>query len=139
MTADEFNIKLLDKLDDMNKNLATMNERLTVFEGKTDKALTSLSGKMKGNHDLLKSEIQSYVQKDTCENLRMKQGERIGDITKEFAVLKSSVEDHLKNNKSNIAAGTEMLITWLPGLLKVVAIVGGFLLALANGWIKFGG
>ncbi|GAG85138.1 unnamed protein product [marine sediment metagenome] len=51
---DDFENKLLDKLDIMNKNISDMNVRLTEFEGKTEKTLTTLSGKMKGNHDLLK-------------------------------------------------------------------------------------
>ncbi len=56
-----FEDSILEKMDKMNDSLTSLNTKFVVFEGETKKALTELSGKIKGNHELITKDLTSYV------------------------------------------------------------------------------
>lgn len=129
----DFEKTLLEKVDKLNESLSILTERLTTFEGRTEKALSELSGKIKGNHELIKTEIQTYVEKDTCETHRGKQGERIGKIETDVALLKNAVstlQDH--EDKHEIQA-SERITAWLPSIISVIAIIGAIIVLFSMG------
>jgi uncharacterized protein YjcR len=127
----DFEKTLLEKVDKMNdaftESLATLTDRLVSFENKTEKALTELSGKMKGNHDLLKSDIQKYVQKDTCETHRELSGKRIKYVEDRVLILEGKVEDLTEHEKSRQSNLSERITAWMPSIIITLSIVGGII------------
>lgn len=135
MANEDFNFELLKRLDTMNDSLTTMSTRLTELEGETKKSFIELSGRIKGNHELIKGEIQSYVSKDSCENHRERQGERIGKNEQAIALIGHDLSMLISDSSFKKSTNSEMLISWLPDLVKIVAIVGGLIFAKASGWL----
>jgi len=128
----DFEKTLLAKVDTMNESLSALTDRLTSFEGETKQALTELSGKMKGNHDLLQSEIKTYVAKDTCENHREKQGLRVRDCEDRVTRLESTVTDLLDHESRREEHVSERVTAWLPSVLILISIIGGIIWVAVN-------
>lgn len=128
----EFETILLNKVDALNTSLGLLSERLTEFEGATSQSLTELTGKIKGNHELLKSEIQTYVAKDTCENHREKQGVRVGNAEDRLLKLEGLVDDLITQEKKRESHFAERITAWMPSLIILVAVVGGIIWLLVS-------
>ena len=125
----DFNFELLKRLDTMNDSLTAMNNRISDFEGETRKSLSELSGRIKGNHELIKSDIQSYVQKDTCERHRERQGERIGLNENKIGILYHDLETIRKEIDAKNATARERFTSFLPDIVKIV-LIGGALIGI---------
>jgi len=134
-----FEESILEKMDKMNDSLATLNERLTVFEGRTEKALVELSGKIKGNHELIITDLNRYTDKDTCATYRENHGTRVSAVEERLIIVETLLKQHTYMAEQDKNNHSEALIAWLPDVIKAVIVIGGILVALANGWLKFGG
>lgn len=129
----DFEKTLLDKVDRMNENLSVLTERLTSFEGETKQALAELSGRIKGNHELIKSEIQTYVEKDTCESHRERQGNRIKEAEDRILRLEGSVVDLLNHEQDRRHNANDRLTAWMPSIIILIAVIGGMVWIFAGG------
>ena len=125
----DFNFELLKRLDTMNDSLTAMNNRISDFEGETRKSLSELSGRIKGNHELIKSDIQSYVQKDPCERHRERQSERIGLNENKIGILYHDLETLRKEIDTKNATARERFTSFLPDIVKIV-LIGGALIGI---------
>lgn len=123
----KFESTLLEKVDRLNDSLATLTERLTVFEGDTKQSLSELSGKMRGNHELLKKEIQYYVDKDSCGINRERQGTRIKEVEDRVLVLEGSVKDLFDHEKERSNNYSERITAWLPSIIILISAIGGII------------
>lgn len=131
-----FESQLLRKMDIMGENLAAINERLTAFEGETKTAFMELSGKVKGNYELITRDLSNYVEKDICTDYREKQGSRLGRIEERVQLIEyrfNKIEDNLKERQKTTS---EAVIAWLPDMLKVVAVLGAVLYLISKGSIS---
>ena len=131
----DFEKEILGKMDAMNLNLATLNDRLSTFEGETKAGFIELSGRIKGNNELIIKDLSSYTEKDVCEHHRENQGTRIGSISDRLIEVESQLKQHLLEHATTKGTTTNALINWIPGVLKTVIVAGAGLLAFANGWI----
>ena len=123
----DFEKTLLEKVDRMNESLSLMAERLTVFEGETKTSLAELSGKIKGNHELIVKDLSTYTDKDMCANYREAHGERIGDLEERVIRLELTLTNLLKLEDEKHHNISDRITAWLPSILVLVAIIGGII------------
>lgn len=123
----DFEKTLLEKVDKMNESLSLMAERLTVFEGETKTALTELSGKIKGNHELIVKDLSSYTDKDMCANYREHHGERVGDIEERVIRLELTLSNLLKSEEDKHHNASDRITAWLPSIIALIAVIGGII------------
>lgn len=125
MGQDNFESLILQEISAMKNLLAEMNNKQTEFEKRIEKALVDTNGKLKGNHELILSEIHSYVNKDKCENHRARSGERMERLESTITLLDKRVKDLEKCGEKNSNTAREALIAWVPGLVTALIIIGG--------------
>jgi hypothetical protein len=125
MDQQAFEERILGEMSAMRKLLAEMSDKQTAFEMRIEKALVETNGKLKGNHELILSEIHSYVSKDKCENHRQRHGERMEKLERETDLLNKRVEDLEKCNDTKSNTAREALISWMPSIITALLVAGG--------------
>lgn len=122
---DNFESQVLGRMDTMGKGLVDLNERITIFEGETKSAFNELSGRIKGNQELIIKDLSNYVEKETCAIHRETQGSRIGNVEGEIEILQYRFGEFIKDKEKKDELTSNAIIAWLPDLLKVIITVGG--------------
>ena len=106
------------------QEIATMNKTLLAFEGRVETALAEMSGRVKGNKELIIKEFDSYMQKSSCETHREHNGLRVSKIEQRLAVIENQITDHLKDADRRRDDVSRKVTAWLPDLIKYLGIIG---------------
>ncbi len=124
---EDFEKSILQEVAAMNKTLSEFSNTMTAFEGRVEKALLEMGGKVKGNQELLSKELNSYVQKEICETHRANNGLRFSNLEQRVAINEREIEIHLKDVDRTKDDNSKRITAWLPDVVKFIALVGGFI------------
>ena len=128
-----FETELLKKMDSMGKDISTISKRLNTFEGETKTALSELSGRIKGNHELITKDLSNYVEKDVCSDHREKQGTRIGKIEERLGLIEYRIVGIEGQQSEKQKTTSEAIIAWVPDLLKFAGVIGAVIYFISKG------
>jgi len=108
---------------EFTESMRALSERISSLEGETGKAIAELSGIIKGNHELLKADMHTYVDKESCETHRERHGQRLKDAEDRVLKLEGKVEtlEKIQHDKSHNFS--DRITAWLPSIITVIGII----------------
>lgn len=93
---------LLGKINDMQTSMKNLETQFTGFKIDTQSALVDLSGKIKGNHELIVKDLDSYIDNPACEVYRDKLKDHVASIEERLSEIEAQVKYHLiETNKDS--------------------------------------
>ena len=104
-------LKELDgKVNDLDSNLSS-------FKIDTGNAITDISGKVKGNQELITKDLDRYVPISSCESHRENHGKRMGEIESRLTIIETTSSTN-KVSFSQIMVVLSLISVLIIGILN---------------------
>ena len=122
--APTFEDMVLASMEDIKKTLKELDGKVNIldrnlssFKIDTGNTITDISGKVKGNQELITKDLDRYVPLKSCEDNREHQGKRMGHIEHRLTVIETTSSSN-KVGFSQIMVVLSLISVLIIGILN---------------------